>query len=91
MVTPELDRPAKIWAVSIMVTLSLLNAAFDLAAEEARETLEEELRAKDSLLSRLSAQIEKIPQQDSFHASKRGKNTCRVLHPTILEVLQLAF
>ena len=36
MVTPELDRPAKIWAVSIMVTLSLFNAAFDLAAEEAR-------------------------------------------------------
>ena len=27
--------------------------------------------------SRLSAQIEKIPPQDSFHASKRGEPTLR--------------
>ena len=53
----------------------------------------ERVNANRKILSQslLSAIIEKIPPQDSFHASKRGKNTCRILHPTILEVLQLAF
>ena len=36
MVTPDVDLPAKILAVSTMVTLSLSAMAFDLAADEAK-------------------------------------------------------
>ncbi len=69
---------------------------FDLAEskqEVAFRYAVERVNANRKILSQslLSAIIEKIPPQDSFHASKRGKNTCRILHPTILEGLQLAF
>ena len=36
MVTPDVDRPAKILAVSTIVTLSLSALALDLAADEAK-------------------------------------------------------
>ena len=36
MVTPEVDRPAKMALVSMMVTLSFSGRALDLAADEAK-------------------------------------------------------
>ena len=38
--------------------------------------------------SRLSAQIEKIPPEDSFHASKRGDTIVNMIQDTIVNMIQ---